>query len=205
MGIVYLTKTGTGAACPPWLSDWTPRPGRASLCHRDCEDGHLVGVCEDVVFKPANRWHEIDSDWSVGRVSGSKVNQDALIRDILWCDIQAVRDLKDNVWAAPVILTAGGSRAFRTAYGTDWLPALTEDQERAERIAEAARDEFLRAEGSSLEMPVACQWAAELLSITYHLHPRAIAALAILDERLVVEVLKAGCGIEQLGFMRGNA
>ncbi len=195
MGIVYLSKTETGAACPPWLAEWQPRSLSASLCHREVEAGHIVGICEPLVFKPANRWVDIDESWSVGRVPGSKVEHDALVRDVLWCDIRAVRDLKDQVWAAPVILTATGGRAFRTAYGKDWLPELTAEQVRAEQIARAARDEFLRGENSALDMSVCCQWAAELLSLTHHLHPAVFSALALLDDRLAPETLGVAAGL----------
>ncbi len=195
MGIAYLTK-GTGSpACPTWLADWKPRAGTFSLCHRDVEGGHMVGVCNPLAFNPAGRWRDLGDGWSVGRIPGSTIDHQALARDVLWCDVLPVRDLRDAAWLAPVILTEAGSRAFRVSYGSDWLPALTDEQARAEHIAEAARSELLKGEDSALEMPVACQWAAELLSLTHHLHPGVFAALSLLDDRLVPEVLGAAAGL----------
>jgi hypothetical protein len=115
------------------------------------------------------------------------------IRPGPWARPVAVADHRGRPWYAPAILTAAGDRDFAVAYGRDWLPALTPEQTRAEAIAQAARAAFIGAEGPS--MPVCCQWAAELLCVTHHLTPEVVAALAILDDVLVVQVLAAATGL----------
>lgn len=194
MAIIYLdTEKAAGPSCPEWLEGWQPVYGHG-LCHRDSDKGHLVGVCDPLLFSPPNnsrQWRDVDSRWKCAQI-GREVNHGVLARDVLWCDVRPVKDLKEQAWMAPVILTEQGTRAFRVSYGANWLPELTPEQDRAERIAEAARDAM---SGGGADMAVACQWAAELLSVTYHLHPQVFAALALLDDLLVPEVLGAACGL----------
>jgi hypothetical protein len=45
-------------------------------------------------------------------------------------------------------------------------------------------------------MAVACQWAAELLALTHHLTPEAIAAAALMDDTLAVEVLRVAAHLD---------
>ena len=195
MSLVYRIKAPI--ATPPWLEGWEPsRPGVA-LCHRDSEGGHLVGVCDELVFKPANRWFPVgDTGWEVGRVPGTTFEPGDLARvGVLWCDSVGVADLKGRRWNAPVLLNPAGQRAFRVAYGKSWLPELTEEQDRALAIATEAQREIGAGEASTLEMAVGCQWAAELLCLTHHLHPDVIQALGFLDDRLVPAVLEAAAGV----------
>ncbi len=100
-------------------------------------------------------------------------------------------------WACPVILDADGRRAFRVAYGDNWMPALTPEQERAEAIAREARAALTG--GQDPGTAVGCQWAAELLAMTHHLHPRVIAALHLMDDMLMAETLTIAAGLHHGG------
>ncbi len=204
MSLVYRIRAPI--ATPPWLEGWEPsRPGVA-LCHRDSEGGHLVGVCDELVFKPAKRWFPVgDTGWEVGLVPGATFEPGDLARaGVLWCDARAVADLKGRRWNAPRILNDRGERDFRIAYGPDWLPALTDEQERALTICKTAREEMLREGESQLEMRVACQWVAELLSLTHHLCPAVFAVLGLLDDLLVPETLSASTGMPSMEAHHGN-
>ena len=197
--IVYRDRRKLeGPTCPEWIAEWQPVTGHA-LCHRDTEAGHIVGVADPLLFKPAARWFEVDQDWEAALV-GKEPNPGVLARSVIWCDVRPVQDLAERVWMAPVILTEKGERAFRVSYGSNWLPSLTPAQERAEKIAKAARDALA---GGGANMAVACQWAAELLCVTYHLHVNVISNLALLDDRLVPEVLGVAAGLP-LEVSRGD-
>lgn len=197
--IVYRHKPQvSGPVTPEWLDGWTPVAGH-SVCHRDTGKGHIVGVAEPILFSPPLRWFDVDQDWE-GAFRGP-LNHGVLARAQLWCDVRPALDLAERCWMAPVILTEEGGRAFRCSYGPSWLPELTPAQDRAEKIAKAARDAL---DGGGVDMAVACQWAAELLCITYHLHVNVISNLALLDDRLVPEVLSAASG-RSLEVARGNS
>ncbi len=194
--IAYLTKSGGLPAVPESLSEWIPRPGYA-LCHSDLADGaHLVGIGDPVVFGSPRRWYDLSDDWRVGLTPGTKFNPGALTRGQLWCDTVTVCDLMDRPWQVPRIRDAEGRRAFRVAYGRDWLPALTDEQARCEEIADAASHALA---SGDCPMSVACQWAAEFLAAVNHITVEALAALALLDDRLVLGVISAALsrGVEK--------
>lgn len=192
--IIYRDRRRLGGpTSPPWLEDWTGPIAGHALCHRDSEAGHLVGVAQPLLFDaPSRGWFDVDTDWQAARL-GKVINHGILARSFLWADVRPVQDLREQVWMAPTILTANGERAFRVAYGPSWLPELTPEQDRAEKIARAARDALI---GGGADMGIACQWAAELLCISYHIHPVVIAGLALLDDRLVPEVLGVASGLD---------
>jgi hypothetical protein len=115
-----------------------------------------------------------------------------------WFDTESVDDLRGRRWSAPVILTREGSRAFRVTYGPTWLPDLTPEQDRAEKIAQAARVEILKAyagHDADLEMATACQWAAELLALTHHLTPGVLGVLGLMDDGLAMGVLRVATSL----------
>jgi hypothetical protein len=191
--LVYLRKQAGPPEVPPWLDGWKAPAEHLALCHRDSDAGHMVGAGDPLLMCQPAKWKTLSADWLVGETERT-VNAGILTRDQLWCDIEVVADLKETPWVAPRILNKAGGRAFRVAYGADWLPALSDEQARAEKIALAAREALLSA--GSVDMPIACQWAAELLCVTYHLHPQVFAAFALLDDRLVPEVLGAAAGLD---------
>lgn len=189
---------GGQPAVPPCLEGWEPR-GDFQLVHRDTAEGHVVGVGDPLVWSPPRRWQSVADGWEVSIVPGAKISPSALARVQIWCDVSAVEDLQRRPWFAPSIRRKGGGRAFRVAYGRDWLPELTPDQRRAEEICAAVQDAI----GQETPMTVACQWAAELLTMTHHLTTEAFAALALLDEPLVVGTLKISAALEIDGPTNG--
>ncbi len=148
----------------------------------------MVGISDPLLFNEPKSWADLDGTWQVG-ASGGIYPGDLERIGLLWCDTTEAADMRGRTWRAPVILTEDGGRAFRVAYGRDWLPALTPEQARAEKIAQEARTAM--ASPAGLTMQVACQWAAELLCVTYHLCPEAVAATNLLDDALVIDVLCA--------------
>lgn len=186
--IVYLDSLASDRSTPPpWLV------GASGLCSRETGDGRLWGVGDAYCLGiPQGMPTEPIADgWSACVVSDAEVHR--LRRAQLWCDTGSVLDIHGREWAVPIIRTPEGARAFRVAYGRDWLPALTPEQTRAEAIVDAASD-ALRA-GGGIDMPVACQWAAELLCMSSHLSPETIAALRLADEMVVLQTLAMACGL----------
>ena len=196
--LAFLDSAQNGTPTVPLcLAGWEPRPGYA-LCHRESPAGHLVGVGDPLIFDLPRRLHDAGEGWKVGLNEGAKFVPAALLRAQAWYDTKTVTDLSARAWAAPVILTPGGTRAFRVSYGTDWLPSLTPEQARAHEIATAARTELIRAsqdEDGDMDMRAMCQWAAELLAITHHITPRIVGALALLDDALAAGVVSAATSI----------
>jgi len=197
--ICYLRPFVSAPEVPPWLEGWEGRPGVA-LCHRDTDQGHIVAVGNPLLLDvPKRGWLEGEAfGWKVGRL-GKTIEPAHLARSVPWViDTTPVADMSGRQWAVPIILGPAGTRAFRVAYGTNWLPALTPEQERAEAIATEARGALLsigEAGGGSIDLAVACQWAAELLCLTHHLTPEVIQVLNLLDDVLVVSVLRAAVSL----------
>ena len=94
-------------------------------------------------------------------------------------------------------LSQSGERSFHVSYGPDFLPMLTDQQKRCEDIARAARGALMAAtlDGQPLPMALACQWTAELLSITNHVTPKIVASLGLLDDALIGGVLYGSAGL----------
>lgn len=188
--LVWRSLSGGVPVIPAALDGWEPRPG-SQLVHRETDKGHVVGIGDPLVWSPPRRWEDLDDGWSVAVMPGAPFDPRALARMQGWADVAPVQDMHRRTWFAPLIRRPGGGRAFRVSYGRNWLPALTHDQARAEEICAAA----LNAAGSETPMAVACQWAAELLAMTHHVTPDALAALALVDETLAVEVLRVSAAL----------
>ncbi len=189
--LVWKTQSGGVPVVPACLEGWGPRDG-AALVHREIADGHVVGIGDPLVWNQPRRWEDVGDGWSVALVPGTVLEPRYLTRLQGWADVGAVRDMHGRIWHAPVIRRVGGGRAFRVAYGRDWLPALTPEQARAEEIVAAALD----AANQDTPMAVACQWAAELLSMTNHITPAALAATALMDETLAVGVVQMATSLQ---------
>ncbi len=186
--LAYLTQSGGLPVVPESLCEWLPRPGYA-LCHSDLADGlHMVGVGDPIVFSAPRLWHDLADGWRVGLTPGAPFNPGALTRGQLWCDTVTVCDLKDRPWQVPRIRDSEGRRAFRVAYGRDWLPALTPEQARCEEIADAATHALA---AGDTPMSVGCQWAAELLAAANHISVEALAVLNLIDDRLVLGTISS--------------
>ncbi|MBA3622961.1 MAG: hypothetical protein H0W48_00525 [Methylibium sp.] len=193
--IVYLHPS-LQPVTPAWLDGYEPPHGASlGVCHRDTLRGHLVGIGDPMIFDcpPAETFCDLDQGWSVAAVG--RVEPWQIRRDQRWARTVTVEGIAGQTWQAPVILDAEGGRSFLVAYGgRDFLPMLTLEQRRCQEVADAARASLLTEGG--IEMgPAACRWAAVLLAATHHITADAIAALGLLDDRLVVEVLAAATGL----------
>ena len=184
--ILYRQATAQPVV-PAWLED------AEGVVHRCTEAGGVVGIGDPLYFNPPERgWKPIGDGWETALVG--KLDPALLTRRQRFYDLRPVEDLTGRQWMAPVILREDGERAFRFAYGADWLPALTPEQERAEAIAKAARAGIMGG-GDGVPWQAACQWAAELLCLTAHITPMAFAAHALVDDMLVPSVLSAATSL----------
>lgn len=191
--LVWRSKSGGVPVVPACLSDWEPRGHNgAQLVHRETDAGHVVGVGDPLVWQPPRKWFDVEDGWQVAMVPGVKFEPRWLVRAQGWADVEEATDMHGRTWLAPKIRSPGGRRAFRVAYGRDWLPALSDEQRRAEEICEAA----VNAAGADTPMSVACQWAAELLCMAMHATPIALAVLALVDDVLAVETLRLSASLE---------
>lgn len=114
-----------------------------------------------------------------------------------WCRFHAMTDLNGTVWPVPQILSHDGSTlAIQATYGKGWQIELTPLQAQAEKAARWARHALNAAVDGVAPLMVAdgCQAAAELLSSVLHVSPETLAALKLLDQGLVLAVLRTGAG-----------
>ena len=171
---------------PPWCA------GADDLQRTVCESGDLWGIGDAALLGNAGPWCAVGDGYSVAGESGPG----ELRRPETWADVAHAIDGKGQWWAVPAILNERGARGFRVAYGLDWMPALTVQQERLEQIAKSARHALTT--GEDVPMPVACQWAAELLSATHYVSPQVLAAMRALDDMLVAQTLAIASGVALL-------
>lgn len=188
--LAWRTQSGGIPVVPACLADFEAREDVA-LVHRETSGGHIVGVGDPLIWADPRKWEQVGDGWSVALLPG-QFEPRYLARVQGWVDVVEVKDMHGRAWFAPQIRRQGGGRAFRVSYGRDWLPALTPDQTRAELIVASA----INASEQDTPMSVACQWAAELLSLTHHITPEALAAIAVLDDTLAVEVIRVATGLE---------
>lgn len=188
--LAWRTQSGGVPAVPACLEGWEPR-GDAQLVHRETDKGHIVYVGDPLVWNQPRLWQEAEEGWEVALVPGVPFQPALLARVQGWAGVSEVQDMHRRTWLCPMIRRPGGGRAFQVAYGRNWLPALTPEQTRAEEICAAA----LEAANQDTPMAVACQWAAELLSLTHHVTPAALACAALIDDTLAVEVLRVAASL----------
>lgn len=170
-----------------------------AVCHGYDGEGHVVGLCSPILWQPADPaavWTPTCDGWEVAS-DGRPFTPMHHARSRAFCKVVLVQDAEGRDWAAPVILTAGGARAFPVAYGgPELLPRLTPDQERAMRIANEARTLLQAAVegGPALQSEQIVPWAAWALTLTHHLSVPTIGALGIIDELLAQRVLAVMAG-----------
>lgn len=180
--IRYLSR-GHSPTPPPWLL------GADDVAHTMCADGSLFGVGHPALLGSSGPWRDCGEGWAC---AGSQDPRE-LRRARLWCDVVDGVDQAGRWWSFPVILDREGRRSIRVAYGKDWLPALTPEQERAEAIAKEAR--AVLTGGQDPGPQVGCQWTAELLSITHHISPGVCQALHFIDDMLLAQALTIAAGL----------
>jgi len=176
----------TGA--PPWLAgaqSLQERSGDPVRWHGVGVEAWLVGPQPDAV------WHDLADGWQCCLIG--PFNPAPLVRQQRWCDTEQAIDLAGRRWQAPVILADNGEPIYRVNYGRDFMPAPTSQQQDAERIARAARQELLSQ--GFIAGAHSRQWTARLLTITYHLDVEVIAVLGLLDDALILTTLEAATGL----------
>lgn len=190
--LVYKdTKANIRRDPPPWLDgaddlqECNERSGQVR--YWGIGNAHLVGDRKD--------WTALDDGWSVS-IAGPIDPQD-FRRVMRWCRTVEVEDTQGREWTAPVITDSKGNRLILAAYGKDFLPVLTNAQQRAWEVVQAAREHLTAInaiEGSQMDMGLCARWAVELLSLTHHISPEVILELGVLDEALILATLSAAVG-----------
>uniref|UniRef100_UPI0017E4D679 hypothetical protein n=1 Tax=Methylibium sp. TaxID=2067992 RepID=UPI0017E4D679 len=108
------------------------------------------------------------------------------------CRTLPATSIGGETWQAPVILTEDGERAYLVRYaGRDYLPQPSVVQARCEAVAQSARAGIR----DGIDMAPACHWSAVLLAAANYVSEGTIAALGLLDDQLVAQVLGAGTGM----------
>lgn len=190
MIIIRDTLWAERRGVPPWMA------GASVHCMEDDQRGHLYGIGDRYLLGPgdaATRWDPVGDGYDVRLVP--PLYPAAFLRPQLWCDMLPAKDLERRLWAAPVILTRQGERAFRVAYGPDYLPALSPTQDRALAVAREARLLLQEsAKRGGLDSTLAARYTAELLSRTHFLAPAVIGALRLLDDALILDTLAIAAG-----------
>jgi hypothetical protein len=191
MGIIYRKRISNGEPRrPSWVEDGAPDmdiggrvyvfPGLDPACCGSEPDG--------------TQWHDVADGWQCAAVG----DLSAPARTQQWADVGAVSDMDGHLWLAPCILTTSGDRAFRVRYGgQDYMPVLTDEQDRAMVVAQAARAALasLASGGPDVEMAPVCAWASELLSLTHQMHPSVSQALAVCDDKLALSMVLHATGL----------
>lgn len=184
--IIYHHPTETTP--PAWLAH------AEDVNVRQCSDGCLFGAGPTYLLGLDGRdqARPLADGWSVW-VNGA-VDPYALAHPCAWAASAPVIDLQGRAWAAPVVLGANGKPCIRVAYGDDWLPDLTPQQQRIVDIAQVARAALEAAYGEhpvALDQRAACAWAAEALTVTNAVTVQVIRRLSLLDDALIAGTLLA--------------
>jgi hypothetical protein len=177
---------------PPWL-------GRCPhLSHREVREGFAFGIGEGHYLTPPPEGAQVlEGGWSVW-MNADGPQPETLTRRGTPYPVSLVMDGQDHLWAAPIILLADGSRAFKVHYGKTWLPELTATQQELMTRAGEARlwlDEFERT-GSMPNPSLGAATAARFLSETSHVTMEVIGALLLMDDVLMLAVLLAAVSRE---------
>lgn len=189
--ILIHDKRADRSLAPSWLE------GARELQRRESDGESWWGIGSGYLCgpQPTVKWEKLPGRLSVAAIG--TIDPRDLVTDQRWITTEPIADLSLRIWFAPCVLDKDGSRRFRTAYGPDFLPALTPVQERCEAIANAARSALIAAHCDDAPIPIkqACAWAAELLSAVNHITPDIIGALRLLDDALIGGVLYRAAGL----------
>jgi hypothetical protein len=181
--MLKVLDTKSRTTPPLWLH------GAADLQHTTCADGDLWGIGDAALLGNDGPWIALPDGYSVG----GEVDPAEIRKPQAWSDTASAIDGEGRWWSVPALLSARGGRNFRVAYGLDWMPSLTAEQARLEQIAQSARQALTT--GEDVPMPVACQWAAELLAAMHYVSPQVLAAMRCLDDMLVAQALAIASGV----------
>lgn len=191
------TIGGAGRRRPCWFPE-------AGFAERETAAGRVFACCDPLLLDvpPGATWHPVwqGTGWEVALVG--KPDVDHYRRDQAYPQIVPVVDAAGQIWFAPRILTARGTRGIPVPFGPGWKPMPRADQQAWLDAAQAAREELLRgaAAGEEFGLPVeaAMTWASQLLAATYHLPDAVFPILGLLDEVLARGVLLVAAGLHEL-------
>jgi hypothetical protein len=171
--ILFRDRNRRGSP-PPWCD------GAADLVSRSDSAGTLWAIGDPLLVGPQRSWIDIADGWD-GCVL-PPLDPAILVRRQLveTYEMAECKDLSGRRWFVPILLDESGRRAFRVQRGRDWLPALTPEQDRCLAIAHEIRD------CSELPVEIACQYAAECISLANHVSPLVMAALGLMDDCLAI-------------------
>jgi hypothetical protein len=184
--IIYEeSKPREDGAAPEWLA------GAADLQRREGSGKRWWGIGDGPLVGP----HQLPSVQVADTIRATLLPGLEPLRlaiDQRWCPTSIGDDLVRRSWRMPCVLSQSGDRQFRTAYGEDCLPLLTPTQDRAEKVAQAARAAIVASvtDGTGIPQQHACRWAADLLSCVNH-----ISALGLLDDALIAATLYTAAGL----------
>jgi hypothetical protein len=180
--MIRFRDTLNRSSAPPWLI------GAHNLHRKPSRDGELWACGDAFYLTDAGPWRELGDGYEVaGPIDAF---QDYRRADS-WFSVCQAYDMHGNAWDIPKILDAAGNRVFRVSYGRDFMPELSAEQYRILEVAKAAKDAIAASTDGVQDVGVqaACRWAAELLTVSYHLPIEAIAELCIMDDDLAVGAL----------------
>lgn len=173
----------------------TPPPhlrGVPDLASREVQGGFVFGIGQPwMLGPPPAHAMELDGGW-LAWVNDDGPDPARLFRHRPWLRTSIAADNEGREWAVP-ILTVDGKRAFKVAYGHDWRPRLTEEQELLlGHAGEASLFLDRMQEVGAIEDPApGCAWAASILSACNAITPAIIGALGLMDDLLMVGTLLA--------------
>lgn len=200
------TRADTRREPPPWLV------GAADLQCREHSTPSLRywGIGPAYLLGEQDAWIDLDDGWQVAE--SIDFDPIVLVHQKRWCQIEPLQDLEDRTWYAPRILADNGGRMIIASYGgDDFRPILTPVQQRAESIANAAREALQANQAvdpavatAPLDMSIGARWAAELLSMVNHITPQVLARCHFLDEGLILQVLELATGLHLKAQPQGS-
>lgn len=109
-----------------------------------------------------------------------------------------MRAVDGREWPALAVLDGGGNIILSPRYDAQWRQVWTPEQSLAIERAQAARQALAAAveTGSGLDAAAACAWTADILSAAMHLTPVILGALHLLDQALILGVLRVAAGFQ---------
>jgi hypothetical protein len=107
-----------------------------------------------------------------------------------------IANAKGEEIAAPLVIDDDGTRAFSVSFGPGFKEILSTAQAHAWEIASGARSALLSGASADLKVEEVAAACAVLLACANHIDVASIAALRILDDVAMVEILKAATGVE---------
>lgn len=188
--IIYFHRTASSP--PPWLKNAN------NLSMRHLKDGYGYGIGPAFfIHNPPEDAVELEGGWK-SYLTEDGCEPEFLVKENKWYSMAVAQDTNERNWTVPRILGENGNRAFRVAYGTDFLPKLTTEQSDLFETAQEARVQLKESfsggkDFKPMDMQAACAWAAKFIQVTNHLNVEVMMKHGLLDDRLVIDALMEVC------------